>query len=89
MLENIGGTREEDRIALARKVGAERAVAVEVILHGLAIISAKFPRARSLLIQHRRGRSIQRVTTTHGVSPALMNSALSATRHGCAQALAA
>ena len=89
MMEDIGGTRQEEPHRVGQEARGRRAVAVEVILHRLNVIFAIAPCAIEVFVEHLGVGASSEVTTKRGLSPARMTSALSTTRHGCAQDRAA
>jgi hypothetical protein len=55
MMEEIGGTREEEAHRVGQEGGGRRAVAVEVILHGLDRIVAIPAGAIQVFVEHLGG----------------------------------
>ena len=92
MLEDIGGPCQESQEKpqrVGQEAGGRRAVAVEVILHRLDSLFAVTTRTIEVFVEPLGRGRLKRGHHKAGVSPALITSALSTIRQGCAQAPAA
>ena len=60
MMEDIGGTSQEEPHRVGQEAGGRRAVAVEVIFHRLNVIFAIAPCAIEVFVEHLGGRRLKR-----------------------------
>ena len=89
MMQDIGGTGQEEPPGVGQEGRRRGAVAVEITLDGLDIVCTIPTRAVEFLIHPLWRGAPKEGTTKRGLSPAAITSALRMTRHGWAQEAAA